>query len=107
MISAKTVLQHLAISILLLIVLTITGIITFGYGIKRSLDFKNNPKDYAGIVAERREWPLYSFLPKTINAKAEKVAFFHQPGFLQGDDSKGRKFLQQTCQSFPPFPHTT
>ncbi len=48
---------------------------------------KVNPALYNNVLQARAEQSdHYSFLPKQIPQNAEKVAFFHIPGFLQGGD---------------------
>jgi len=86
MIPVPTVIKYLSITFLALILSVIGVIFTFGYSAKKSLDCKNDPKEYKSIVAERGEISLYSFLPKEVHPSAEKVAFFHRSGFLQGSD---------------------
>jgi hypothetical protein len=81
---------------LLIILGSIVGVIllgflalslTIGIGMKRATEPKVSIESYEEIFTERAEnSDRYSFLPIEIPADAEKVAFYHAPGFLQGGD---------------------
>jgi hypothetical protein len=70
----------------------ILGIFVVGFGwmaydFKRSLEPKVSLDEYEEVVAKRAQTAsAYSFFPPRIDPKAEKAAFYHIPGFLQGGD---------------------
>ena len=83
----KRFLKWLAISLAILILFAIGGIAWFGYSFTKSLEPKIDPRLYAGIVSERvRQSRKYALFPARIADDANKTAFFHMPGFLQGGD---------------------
>ena len=70
------------------LVFCVTIVLLAGYHFHKSSEAKTDPELYESVVASRQEKShKYAFLPKSIPPYAEKVAFFHQPGFLQGGDS--------------------
>lgn len=70
-----------------IIIAAVVSFLVFLQSFKKLLEIKVDPALYSGIVAKRLEYSgKYEFLPKEIPQDAQKIAFFHLPGFLQGAD---------------------
>jgi hypothetical protein len=83
----KRILLKIVAVLGVLILIAAIGLFWLGYSLNRSLEPKTDPALYADVVFERAKHSnRYSFLPDSIPKDAEKVAFFHIPGFLQGGD---------------------
>lgn len=70
-----------------LVVVGIIGIVVMGYGFRQKFGPKTSIAQYSEIVEVRKQGSRrYAILPDSVDPKAEKVAFYHIPGFLQGGD---------------------
>ena len=83
----KRILLKIVAVLGVLILIAAIGLFWLGYSLNKSMEPKTDPALYADIVSKRAELSnRYSFLPERIPKDAQKVAFFHIAGFLQGGD---------------------
>ena len=83
----KRFLKWAFVSLGIIVFLGLSGFVWMGYSLRKQIEPKVDPQLYSNIVSVRaRSSSKYTFLPVAINPAAEKVAFFHIPGFLQGGD---------------------
>jgi len=61
--------------------------VAYVFRVVKALEPKVDPARYESIVHQLAERGMaVEFLPQSIPAEAERVAFYHLPGFLQGGD---------------------
>jgi hypothetical protein len=83
----KHILKWIGAIVGIVLLMGIAGFGWMAYRMNAAWEPKVSLDQYATIVAKRAESSeRYSFLPRNIDPGAEKSAFYHIPGFLQGGD---------------------